>query len=282
VLGSIHDRHPKLLLPQAVFKVIEELSGQTVPFMEHVSPYEYLIQKLPETNDQSKEFWNPEMDFKLSENDIKIWQAIKDEPIYIDGPKVEDIVKMDETLGVMLFYIVARKKSEEIGIALGFETTIYDKQWQEEFCYLEKLEECLPLIKQEDRISYFKNGLQNFSKIIQIQGTQNIQKLRAKILVSYKQSIHSYDYEKFLDYQNVKTSSLERNKHWSDTVTKYLTTDDNKNIISPLPLLIVCGANHLRGGILKDSHSFLEYLWDTKHFSSIDRMDKDGKWLNLI
>lgn len=131
VLGSIHDRHPKLLLPQAVFKVIEELSGQTVPFMEHVSPYEYLIQKLPGTNDQSKEFWNPEMDFKLSENDIKIWQAIKDEHIYIDGPKVENIVKMDEVLGVMLFYIVARKKSEEIGIVMGFETTIYDKQWQE-------------------------------------------------------------------------------------------------------------------------------------------------------
>lgn len=272
ILGSLHNRHPALMLPPEASRFIKNLSGNAILFTEHVSPYEYFLPQLEHLEDSSQEIWDPARDFHLEPPDAEKWEKIKNISFYEGGPKIEDVKKMDRLTGAMLLYGLAGKKSKEKGLERGFENTLKELPWIGEIGHLESLEGALNIIEQteEDLRGYFVLGLEKVAHTLR----SHVNK--PHILNLYINSIMWYSHNLLFDTQHIKISTIERNVPWSERLLRYL--DENGRNEGLTPLLIVCGMDHLRGVIAEGSKSFLAYLFKSGKFRSLKRMRKDGSW----
>jgi len=167
------------------------------------------------------------------------------------------------------------------GIAPGFEGTL--KQWKEgglwsgKIQFLETPEKLLDIMKQRSSSTgLLRGGIGILEQLLMHKKRKNY--VEKSILDNYRDEIEKYGHTtSFLQKSTEKASTRARNKLWSENILKYLVANPK----ATSPILIVCGDFHLIGGISKGSNSFLEYLWGSKKFKLIQRIDKAGKVQNI-
>ncbi|MBM3469082.1 MAG: hypothetical protein FJX71_06605 [Alphaproteobacteria bacterium] len=283
IFASIHTVHPEFLLPQPAFRLLQSFFTGAILFTEHPSLYDYLIEHLKQShvNETSRDHWDPTT-YSLSDYEGKIWTPMKNHDFSEGGPKIGLITKIEPTHGAFLCYNFALTKFREI--VPGFESTLRTWKRVGDFLFLEKVEPFLTILgqNQEDVKNFFKLGLKTYNQFYQLNRELESNKERAwlKILNDFKESIHSYDIEKYLIFRNVQLSTLQRNKLWCTNLMEYISHTGDTSTHAPIS--IVCGAAHIRGMLTQGCGSFLELLFQTGRFSTLERMNKEGQWKKLI
>lgn len=264
ILGSQHDIPPQLLLPPTVFKDIKSLCNDkhAILVTEHESIYEYNLKKLEniENINHDKNEW------KIIEK-TKEWIDIQDD--FIDNEKkfkINDICKLDFTSGTNLLYAFSGIKMKEIGG--GFESNLRQWGWKNT-SYLESNDQLFEIEKKHptDMSIFFEESVETYllfkkrKKLIdkKVENEEEKNKLSTKmsyITLNVLKGIENYKYENYLSSDKVLPSCIERNEEWAKTVKLFLNKHENSNA----PILIVCGAAHLKGMLNKNSKSFLALL----------------------
>lgn len=286
ILGSIHNRHPDLLLPPKVLDEIKRLNPKAIYFTEHTPTASNqgtaILQQLFNGIDSgSSDKWDPVILFSLDVNQQDIWNRVKITSVSsITGMTLEWIQKIDAMYGVMIFQQFIPKISELKGKRIAnFEKILQNKGWSSQ----ENLEQMIDAFNMIGSVSVdlekiFTNSLKSVEKIEAYEKeliAGNLQTAWQITALDYKNALKSYTYEDSIT-GNVKDSTKERNKEWEKKLMDYLDKNPSQD-----PLFIVVGNAHLSGGITQRSLSFLEYLSKMKGVSLIQRMDSAGIWINI-
>lgn len=278
ILGSIHDRHPAMLLSETNFQFIQGLSqGGAVLFIEHLTPYNTLMGELHAVaHDTAPDLWNIDQILNLSEK--LVWNQIKESTfdypeIKIPEIKIKYITKMDKIKGLLLFYEYMLDK--EIEITLGFESTLLEwKNWKD-ISQLDDLNLGHKFLQEnpQEAVAFFQLGLQASKSVRDYQTAMDQQRKSkwVKILLGYKDSIARYYYP-WPNNKKQDDVTIGRNKMWCGKLQDYLSSNEKNE----KPILIVCGAAHLKG-----ENNFLTLLLETNLFSEAKRRDKDGQLKDL-
>ena len=281
ILGSFHNRHPEFLLSQNNFQFIKSLENKAVLFIEHHTPYTRVMKKIFE-NGNRHNLW----DISLSSNKLKKIIRItgqKNEEILVDNqwddlmktwkeekekkfslpknildqlnqhnlPKIDSIQKIDLIEGLLFFYEYSLDKGVEF--TLGFESTLLGWNWNGKPRELEDPQLCLQFFENDfkEALSFFQMGLNESAQILQYR-KQGKGVTLYEITEDYKKSMENY-YNP--DTEKQDDATIARNSLWCQTLEEYLKEDDQS------PILIVCGAAHLRG-----ESNFIQLLLKTNLF----------------
>jgi len=313
VVGSKHDQSAEFLFPIEPFNVLKSLEGNARLITEHSSLYDHLLEKFIINNDEkaqgnsiikerqdlldSNALYNNKKPYDKKYYD-EVWRKLKNVYFTSIGKnkpqniKVETIDKLSLGPGSMLVYSFSlyetRKKIP------GFESSLRNWKWQNDndvdSLYLETPKDCLdPIYKNKmDTVDFFVKGLYLSGTL----SSYNDDKETASGLIAtkYKSEILSYNYENYKIYDKVIQSTIERNSPFAKSVCNII---DKTQDTPDTPLLIVCGLNHLRGYLVKESRSFLRLLkeelesrlskeeLELNSSLTFTRMKADGKWKDM-
>ncbi len=287
ILGSIHNKHPDLLLPAVVIAEITRLARNgAIYYTEHAptspgSGAGILRGWFLGISSASSDRWDPIAEFRLTADEIAVWNSVKEIDLntsLLPGIKLEHITKVDIAKGVMcLQQFVSQIAKLKGKPSSNFEEILKTKGWRAQ----ENLEQLVDAINDialvpEDVGKFFKASLSHIKKINDYENEITVgHSSRAwdMLVMDYKASIKQYQY----DYSatGVKASTKARNSKWKDELMGYLSRSSSTD-----PILIVVGNAHLKGALTPGSGSFLEHLHLTTEFISIERMEElSGAWV---
>jgi hypothetical protein len=275
ILGSIHDKNPRVLLSESVYNEVLSIAPKAELCTEHPSPFEYLIKELEKVKN-GKNQWNIEKLLYLGilgdnrSQKLTNWRQIFNNsiPNYPDF-KINDVQKCPYSVGVMLFKSIITKKYPKF--IPGFEGTLRELKWAKKGdLYLEEVDAAMGLVDDSpgDLNEFFKMSLKKLNDgIANEKEDQEFRKMES--IKAHKRSIETYGFSR-LNSKNIKISTINRNKEWVQKIfSNIIQNKDN--------LFIVCGNQHLKG-----EESFLMEIIKTSGHNgasfTLERIKNNGQW----
>jgi hypothetical protein len=293
ILGSIHNRHPGVLLSSHNYAFIEQLSENAILFVEGKEEDQACLEMNrasdPQVDDPMSSNGKPDRSilqdqWKVSLWDSKLartWLEIKKYTFEDRSLKLSDITKFEKSVGLILFYLDILAKT--INQNLGFEHSIQKLSWSQ-VLELDDNEFCKQIMSNNPSIArkYFELALRIAPDIIQYKKSITDLDLwlneLVKIAYNYKYDINNYDIRKYILPKGNDLEVVKRNRMWAKRVHKYL--DDNAEDMRPI--LIVCGGDHLEGAGVANSKSLVAFLMRTSHFSTIHTINTDNEEVDFF
>lgn len=274
VLGSIHNAHPELLLSARNVEFIQYLRDRgAILFIEHHTPYDEFNEEFRNVLPQTLPQWDMN-ELGLEPEEMGSWNNLSVR--HFDPPlpqiSLHSITQIDQIKGLLLFYEYFLNK--EMEVTLGFETTLVD-QWggRQNTRELENPLFGAGLFRhhREAAWEFFREGLRTARVLSSF--IYRIPSLRNQVILGrYRAEIADY---KFWPWENGEQAqdeaTLLRNERWCDTLKNYLERTRQGRL---QPVLIVCGAAHLKG-----KNNFLALLLATRLFSKGERVATDNRFV---